>query len=322
MNNPILRQALAGGQPQPEKPLRIVTFNYNPWAFEHVRAWIVKNNHKQVLAVTTPGPKSRPTPSYTEVVEAAPRNVDVLVSTRMKTVVTPIVRALQPDLIICFSFPYRLSAELCAIPRLGAVNLHPSPLPAYRGPNVNRIIYDGNRMGAALHWVSEEFDTGNVLSVKSVALPEVTSMETIYGAVSDIIHAVLDEGMPLAIAGDPGQVQDESKASYAAEFSEEDHWIDIDDSMRRLEQKMWALSNTYAGDACHKPNITIEGKCYVVTGIEPLPDVDSDAAVGSCLERDCSSIVVKVRDGVVRFLLAESRGIFGRNLAIIPNYYQ
>lgn len=144
-------------------PLRVVTFNYNPWAFEHVRAWIVKHNHKHVLAVTTPGPKSRPTPSYTGIVEAAPRNLDVLVSTRMKTVITPTVRALRPDLILCFSFPYRLSAELCAIPKLGAVNLHPAPLPAYRGQNVLRIIYDGNPIGAALHWVAEEFDTGNLL---------------------------------------------------------------------------------------------------------------------------------------------------------------
>ena len=97
-----------------DKPLRIVTFNYHPWPFAHVRAWIEKNNHNHVLAVTTPGPKSRPTPTYTEIVANAPRNLDILVSTRIKSVVTPIVRDLAPDLIVCFSFPYRLSAELCA----------------------------------------------------------------------------------------------------------------------------------------------------------------------------------------------------------------
>ncbi|MFK7936218.1 MAG: hypothetical protein AB8G22_22070 [Saprospiraceae bacterium] len=96
--------------------LRVVTFNYLPSAYRFVSDWIAEQGHKHILAITTPGPKSRPTPSYRDVLSLIPRNVDTLITTKMKTVITPTLRQLKPDIILCFSFPYRLTPEVCAIP--------------------------------------------------------------------------------------------------------------------------------------------------------------------------------------------------------------
>ena len=93
----------------PGTPLRIVTFNVQPMAYELVSNWIRQTNNKHVLAVTTPGPTTRPTPSYQGIVATASREVDILVTRRLRNMATPLIRALQPDLIISFTFPYRIT---------------------------------------------------------------------------------------------------------------------------------------------------------------------------------------------------------------------
>src|SRR4051794_39145094 len=44
------------------------------------------------------------------------------------------VASFAPDLIVVYAFPMRLPNRLLRMPRLAAVNLHSSLLPAYRGP--------------------------------------------------------------------------------------------------------------------------------------------------------------------------------------------
>ncbi len=98
-------------------PLRVVTFNVLPLAYGVVSQWAAQAGHQIVLVVTTPGPASRRTPSYQAVLNSAAPTFDVLVTTRLRKVALPLIRALQPDLIVSFTFPYRIPPEICAIPR-------------------------------------------------------------------------------------------------------------------------------------------------------------------------------------------------------------
>jgi methionyl-tRNA formyltransferase len=278
-------------------PLRIVTFNFLPIAFNLASQWIQSNGHKHVLAVTTPGPLSRPTPQYKGIVENAPRHVDVLVTTRLRTVATPLIRALEPDLIVCFSFPYRITPELCAIPRYGAVNLHPAVLPAYRGPNVFRPFYDGApEFGATLHWIAEEYDTGNILSQRSAPMPEEVTVNSIFPIWGPLMGQTLAEGIGRALAGDPGSVQDDSGATYAAPFTEEEMWLDLSEPQRVLQRKMTALSFAGAGQV----KVTVENESFIVMALALLPVQESVAKPGDCVQKGENSLVVQVADGLVR----------------------
>jgi methionyl-tRNA formyltransferase len=132
--------------------MTIVAFNVLPPAFRLVSDWIEQAGQQLALLVTTPGASRRRTPTYREVIAMTPPEVDVFVTTHLRAA-TRVVQAVEPDLIVSFTFPYRLPPELLQIPRLGAVNLHPTPLPAYRGPNPARLAYDGwPTIGATLHW--------------------------------------------------------------------------------------------------------------------------------------------------------------------------
>ena len=71
------------------------------------------------------------------------------------------IAALAPDLIVSATYPHRIPPEVTAIPRYGAVNLHPSPLPRGRGPNPQRLIYEGDPIiGGTLHRMSPSSTPG------------------------------------------------------------------------------------------------------------------------------------------------------------------
>ena len=280
-----------------DAPLRIVTFNFLPLAYDLVTGWIRQNGHKHILAVTTPGPTTRPTPSYQGIVAKAPRDVDILVTTRLRNVATPLIRALQPDLIISFTFPYRITPELCAIPRYGAVNLHPAVLPAYRGPNVMRPFYEGAPVyGATLHWIAEEYDTGHILSQKSAPLPDEVLPDAIFPVWGRLMAEALAEGIARALAGEEGVPQDDSQASYAAPFSEEEKWIDLNEPRRVIQRKVTGLNMQGAGNA----KVLIEQQPYTITALEMWSGNGTPAAPGQVLEREVDNLIVQVSDGPVR----------------------
>jgi len=278
-------------------PLRIITFNFVPFAYNIVTKWIHESGNKHLLTVTTPGPLSRPTPQYKGIIENAQRDVGILVSTKLKTVVTPVVRALEPDLIVCFSFPYRITPELCAIPKYGAVNLHPAVLPKHRGPNAMRAIYDGSHeFGATAHWLAEDYDTGNILSQSSSPLPNEVTEKSLFSMWGPMLSDTLAKGLEKAIAGDTGIPQDDQQASYAAPFTEEEKWLSLKESRRVLERKVTALSFGGRGNA----KLVLDGNHYSILSLEVMASDKSEAMPGECLDRDSEFITVQAGDGPLR----------------------
>jgi methionyl-tRNA formyltransferase len=85
---------------------------------------------------------------------------------------------LDPDLLVVAAYGHVLPQRILAIPKLGAVNIHASLLPRYRGPApiqwavINREI----ETGVTLMLMDKGLDTGDMLSSASVPiLPDDTS---------------------------------------------------------------------------------------------------------------------------------------------------
>ncbi len=277
--------------------LRIASFNNLPRMFELVRGWARQAGHEIVLEVTTPGPRSRRSEGYKQIAAAAgENNIEVLVSTRMKTVVTPVLRELKPDLILSFTFPWLLPPELLQTARLGAVNAHPTVLPAFRGPNPLRQFYHGAaRIGATLHWTEAEFDTGNILSQHSVPMPNPCLPEMLLPAWGPTMMMVLSEGVPRAIAGDKGTPQPSEGVSYAGEFTDADRWLDADDTAYALQCKVTALGMVGPPTA----KMRIQGEDWLLARVTQMPGSGMRAAVGSVLETTKDGLVLQVADGAV-----------------------
>lgn len=82
--------------------------------------------------------------------------------------------ALRPEAGCASCFDRKLPPALLALPPLGVVNLHPSLLPAYRGPApLFWAFRDGlATTGVTAHLMDDEFDTGPLLLQAPLALPD------------------------------------------------------------------------------------------------------------------------------------------------------
>lgn len=126
------------------------------------------------------------------------------------------IAELAPDLVICSCFPWRVPADMLAVPRQGWWNLHPSLLPAYRGPDPLYWQQQASEMatGITLHQMDEGFDTGPILGMVSVKLPlaHLRESEQILGVEGG---QLLVNALQQLMAGQlESQPQDEARASY------------------------------------------------------------------------------------------------------------
>jgi len=78
------------------------------------------------------------------------------------------------DLLLSSCYPHKLPTDLLDHPAHGCFNLHPSLLPAYRGPSpIFRQLQDGCRHpGVSVHQMSPSLDAGDLLYQEAVTLPD------------------------------------------------------------------------------------------------------------------------------------------------------
>lgn len=83
------------------------------------------------------------------------------------------IRAARPDLLLTFHCDQILSPETLALARLGGINLHPSLLPAHRGPvpTIHALAEDPPRFGVTVHRTVARIDAGAILAQRAVPMP-------------------------------------------------------------------------------------------------------------------------------------------------------
>ena len=80
----------------------------------------------------------------------------------------------QPDMICVACFSKRIPREILNIPRLGCLNVHPSLLPANRGPEpLFWTFRDGNEQtGVTIHLMDEGLDSGAIVAQEAIEIPD------------------------------------------------------------------------------------------------------------------------------------------------------
>jgi len=163
----------------------------------------------------------------------------------------PLLAALEPDLALCLGFPWKLTPEMLAVPRLGVVNSHPSLLPRYRGPfPVAWAIRRGEtEIGMTFHRMDAELDTGAILAQKTI--PILDEETTIWEMGPRVVQAsveLLPRVFERLAAGDPGEPQADEGASWAG-FLEEDYaTIDWSQTSREIHNQVRAWSIAFQSE--------------------------------------------------------------------------
>jgi methionyl-tRNA formyltransferase len=126
-----------------------------------------------------------------------------------------LLRRLAPDLLVLAGARI-LSAEVLAVPTLGALNAHPAHLPGFRGTGVvGRSILGGVPVTATVHFASADVDAGDVVERRLVPVEAGDTLDSIQRRADRMCAEALAEVAARAARGEelprepqaaPGQV--------------------------------------------------------------------------------------------------------------------
>ncbi len=160
------------------------------------------------------------------------------------------IRELVPDFLFSFYYRQMLMPELFAIAARGALNMHGSLLPKYRGrvPVNWAIIHGETETGATLHYMVEKPDAGDLVAQTTVPiLPDDTAKE-VFDKVTVAAELTLHHALPALLAGTaPRIAQDLSKGCYFSGRKPEDGCIDWNWPATRIHNLVRAVAPPYPG---------------------------------------------------------------------------
>jgi methionyl-tRNA formyltransferase len=160
------------------------------------------------------------------------------------------IRALQPDFFFSFYYREMLKRELLGIPKHGALNMHGSLLPKYRGrvPVNWAIIHGETETGATLHYMTEKPDNGDIVAQQAVPiLPNDTALQ-VFQKVTVAAEMALNACLPSLLAGRAQAVkQDLNKGGYFGGRKAEDGVIDWSQSAQAIHNLVRAVAPPYPG---------------------------------------------------------------------------
>lgn len=160
------------------------------------------------------------------------------------------IQALQPDFFFSFYYREMLKAPLLAIPQRGALNMHGSLLPKYRGrvPVNWAIIHGESETGSTLHYMTEKPDNGDIVAQQAVPiLPNDTALE-VFQKVTVAAEMALNGVLPALLAGKAPRIkQDLSRGAYFGGRRAEDGIIDWTQAALPIHNLVRAVAPPYPG---------------------------------------------------------------------------
>ncbi len=206
---------------------------------------ILLEHHNVLAVITAPdkptgrGRKVKPSPVKEMVFEWA----GVPILTRPINKLVKHLTELKPDLIVVTAYGQLLSKEILAIPRYGALNIHPSLLPKYRGASpIQAAILNGDaEIGVTIIRLTNDLDAGPIISQKKIALSSDATTDLLHDELAKIGAELLQETLEKGPVFD-GILQNESRASYTKKITPTDAELDCKDSAVILERKVRAYN--------------------------------------------------------------------------------
>ena len=183
--------------------------------------------------------------------------------------------ALNPDLLVVIAFGQVIPKTVLEIPERGAINLHASLLPKYRGPAPIQwaIINREKATGVTTMFMDEGLDTGDLLLTRKVDIHDRETSGTLHDRLAQVgAGLVLDTLDKLAEGLLSPVPQDDEQSSYAPLLKKQDGRIDWSLPAREIESYIrgvnpWPGAYTY----CDERRLKIYSAQYlgVETGAEP-----------------------------------------------------
>ena len=258
---------------------------------------LAKSSHSLAFVVTQPsqpagrGRKEKPTPVAHWAAEnsVAFAQTDNVNSAEMVKKISDC----QPDLLVVIAFGQKIGNELINLPPKGAVNVHASLLPKYRGAApINWAIINGERKtGISIITVVEKMDAGDILSQQECEIdPDETA-----GQLHDKL-AQLAAPLLLKTIGkiERGLVvytkQDHSQATLAPKLKKSDAFLDFGEPAESLRRKILGFWPWPGASAVYFSQKSGKSQQVMIAGADVVQCSNPTGLTAGTLNRDLNVI--------------------------------
>ncbi len=195
--------------------------------------------------------------SFSPVKELALQNgLDVYQPTKLRDgSFTELLRSLKPDVLVVVAYGRILPEDALSVPTYGAVNVHSSLLPKYRGAApVQWAVLNGDTVtGVSTMYLAPEMDTGDVIFTVKTEIGEFETSGELFDRLmvmgAELLHKTL---RAIENGTAPRSKQDESQASYVTMLDKSMSPIDWSRSPREIVKHIcglqpWPVATTEIG---------------------------------------------------------------------------
>lgn len=213
---------------------------------------------------------------------------------------------LSPDLFAVVAFGAILNADWLKLPRLGAINLHGSLLPDYRGASpVQRALWDGRcGTGVTTIWMDQGIDTGDCILQQWVPVEPEDTADLLAARLALCGAPLLAESLMLAAAGTAPRFEQPREGTYAKKLTKRDGLID------------WAADAVTVVN--HQRAVTPwpgamtgwDGRRLLVQKCRPHDLLPAQAAPGTVMSLNAHGIRVACGQGSLELLRVKPEGRF------------
>jgi methionyl-tRNA formyltransferase len=285
--------------------MRVVFFGSATIGFPSLEALLASAQDEVVAVVTQPdrpaGRKQQLTSCPIKAF-AQERGIPVLSPEKVKDSL-PELAALKADLFVVVAYGQYIPPSVLSLPKHGAINLHPSLLPEYRGSSpIQWAVANGDtQTGVTILYVSEKMDAGDIILQREVLIGfddtsetlepvlAVAGAELLMGAVEQIRNGTVHR-----------RPQDDAAATEVRKLTKEDGKLDWTLSAASLRNRIRGFT-PWPGCFCEMPDgQRLKVLCAAVEDRAGVP--------GEILETAGRGLLVATGEGALRLLEVQPAG--------------
>ena len=233
--------------------------------------------------------------SYSPVKELAlENNIPVYQPTKLRDgTATELIKSLDPDILVVVAYGRILPDDMLEVPKYGAINVHASLLPKYRGAAPIRwAVLNGDKItGVTTMYLASEMDTGDIIYTSETEIGEFETSGELFDRLMVMGAELLDRTLRDIEAGTaPRTPQDHSKASYVKMLDKSLSPIEWAKTPREVIKQIYGLQPWPVATA------ELDGKVFKIYSAEYTQN-KTDKAPGSVVSAGKKGIEIACLDG-------------------------
>ncbi|AQP54059.1 methionyl-tRNA formyltransferase [Vagococcus penaei] len=203
---------------------------------------------------------------------------------------------LAPDLIVTAAFGQFLPERLLKAPKLGAINVHASLLPKYRGgaPVHYSIMKGEKETGVTIMEMVKKMDAGDMLAQRAIPIDKTDDVGSMFDKLSIVGRELLLETLPKLISDDLTPTpQDETHVTYSPNISRDEEQIDWSMTAEQIDCQVRGMRPWPVAYAMH------QGTRWKIWDVTPLEEETTHAQPGEIIGLTKKAIKVACGSGTV-----------------------